>query len=120
YSDSISKRVRAATEVMRTKARTGKLVSAKMPPWLRAEGKGDDRRAVVIPEKAAVMQRIYDSLIAGKGLVAIERQLGKEDVPPLTTGKKWAQTTIRRLVMDRAVLGEYQPHAGRGNDPQPH
>jgi DNA invertase Pin-like site-specific DNA recombinase len=119
YSETLSRRVRAATAVMRTRARTGQLVSAKMPPWLAAEGKGTDRRAVVIPEKAAIVQRIFDELIAGKGLVAIERQLVKEDVPPLTTGQKWAQTTLRRLVTERAVLGEYQPCTGRGKDRKP-
>lgn len=114
YSEALSKRVSAAWEVMHKKAREkGILVSAKMPPWLRAVGEGDERRAVPIPEKVAVVQRVFDLLIAGKGVTRIVRTLTKDGTPPLTRGQGWSTTTVRRLLRDRALLGEHQPRTGR-------
>jgi DNA invertase Pin-like site-specific DNA recombinase len=108
YSVALSGRVRAAWEVMRKKARNGTLVSARMPPWLRAVGTGGERRAVVIPEKAAVVQRVFDLAVAGWGVTRIVRALTKDGTPPLT-GRGWSRVSLRRLLADRAVLGEYQP-----------
>jgi DNA invertase Pin-like site-specific DNA recombinase len=108
YSVALSGRVRAAWEVMRTKARGGTLVSAKMPPWLRAVGTGAERRAVVVPEKAALVQRIFDLAVAGWGVTRIVRALTRDGTPPLT-GRAWGRTTLHRLLSDRAVLGEHQP-----------
>jgi DNA invertase Pin-like site-specific DNA recombinase len=108
YSVALSGRVRAAWEVMRKKARNGTLVSAKMPPWLQAVGKGDERRAVVVPEKAALVQRVFDLAVSGWGVTRIVRALTKDKTPSLT-GRPWGRTTLHRLLSDRAVLGEHQP-----------
>jgi DNA invertase Pin-like site-specific DNA recombinase len=108
YSAALSGRVRAAWEVMRKKARNGTLVSAKMPPWLRAVGTGEERRAVVVPKKAALVQRVFALAVAGRGVTRIVRALTKDGTPPLT-GRAWGRTTLHRLLSDRAVLGEHQP-----------
>jgi DNA invertase Pin-like site-specific DNA recombinase len=116
YSLSLSGRVRAAWEAKRKKLRErlaeGKkvLLSAKMPPWLAAVGKGDERRAVLVPAKAATVQRIFDMAAAGVGLTRIVRTLKGDGTPPLNGG--WSRIWVRRLLTDRATLGEFQPTAG--------
>jgi hypothetical protein len=110
YQESLQKseRIAAAWQMKRTKARMGILISARIPPWLRVEGEGEVRRAVVIPEKVTVVQRLFDMVLGGMGVTAIAHQLIREGVPPLTK-KAWSQTTIRRFIKDRSVLGEFQP-----------
>src|SRR5262249_10931772 len=112
YSQTLSNRVRVAWEGMRQKAREKKvLVTAKIPPWLRAVGEGEARRAVPIPERVATVQRIFDLAIAGRGLTRIIGALAADGTPPLTRGEAWCRATVRRLLADRGVLGEYQPTA---------
>jgi DNA invertase Pin-like site-specific DNA recombinase len=116
YSLALSGRIRAAWEAKRKKLREklaeGRkvLLTAKMPPWLEAVGKGDERRPVLVPEKAAVVQRIFDMVISGVGVARVVRALVADETPPLR--RPWCRVTIRRMLADRAVLGEYQPTAG--------
>jgi DNA invertase Pin-like site-specific DNA recombinase len=120
YSKALSERVAAAWELKRKKAREGGTLATKvMPPWLAPAGEGDARRAVAVPEKAAVMRRIIDMVMAGQGAPRIVRTFLEEGVPPLSRRQKWCRTTVRRLVTDRALIGEYQPMKGRGKDRRP-
>jgi DNA invertase Pin-like site-specific DNA recombinase len=116
YSEALSARVGAAWELKRHKARNGKvLATAKMPPWLAPAGDKDDRRPVVVPEKAALVRRVYDLAVSGQGVARIVRTLTEDGTPPLTRGQAWSRTTVYRLLTNRAVLGEYQPGRGRAN-----
>src|SRR5262249_35700985 len=87
-----------------------------MPPWLAAVGSGASRRAVIIPEKVAVVQRIYDMAVAGRGVSRILRTLLADGTPPLTRQAVWCRATLGRILTDRAVLGEYQPCGGGGKN----
>lgn len=109
----------------RDKARAGgTLMTGAMPPWLRPVGEGDARRAEVIPEKAAVVKLIFDKAVNGRGAVQIAKDLTDAGVPPLPRpgkggkkprGMKWARSTVRRVLTDRSVLGEFQPMKGHGS-----
>src|SRR5262249_57470054 len=115
YSQTLSDRLASAWEAKRKKARAaGTLATAMLPAWLQPAGSGDDRRAVVVPQKVAIVGRIFADVIAGVGLSRILARLLAEGVPPIFRRGRWARSTIRRLVTDRAVLGEYQPTPGRG------
>jgi DNA invertase Pin-like site-specific DNA recombinase len=120
YSDALSKRVGSAWQRKKEKAReNGTLATAAMPPWLAAVGKGDERRAVVVNEKADVVRRIFDLAIGGHGCTRLVRLLIEEKVPPITRRGRWSRTSVRRIITDRAVLGEHQPMLGRGRDRKP-
>jgi DNA invertase Pin-like site-specific DNA recombinase len=114
YSKTLSDRVGAAWELKRKKARQGTLATAAMPPWLAPAGEGDDRRAVVVPEKAATMRRVYDMVLAGHGLTRIVKTLEEDGTKPITRRRVWSKSSLRRLLADRAALGEHQPMKGRG------
>src|SRR5262249_31585786 len=107
YSEALSARVGAAWEEKRKRVRTlGTLATAAMPPWLVPAGEGEGRRAVVVPPKAAVVQRIFDLVTAGHGTTRVVRALVEDGTPPLTRRQAWCRTTVRRILTDRSVLGE--------------
>jgi DNA invertase Pin-like site-specific DNA recombinase len=128
YSETLSKRVSAAWEVMRGKARQRILVSARIPAWLKPVGQGSERRAVVIPEKAAIVRHVFDLALAGHGTIVIRRLLSEDKLdngrrnphkrPPLS-GPDWTRKAVWDLLRDRSVLGEYQPKSGGKNSGEP-
>jgi DNA invertase Pin-like site-specific DNA recombinase len=79
YSDNLSARARSAHEGKRKKARDGKgTLSAKPPGWLRI---GADGKPELIPERAAVVRRIFDLCRAGHGVAGIVKRLTADKVP---------------------------------------
>jgi DNA invertase Pin-like site-specific DNA recombinase len=115
YSKNLSDRVSVAKAIARRKAREkGTLMSAVMPPWLAPAGKGDERRAVVVPEKVALVHRLADLVLAGHGARRIVHMLTNDGTPPLTRAGTWSKTTVRRLLTNRALLGEHTPRLGTG------
>jgi DNA invertase Pin-like site-specific DNA recombinase len=116
YSEALSARVGAAWQLKREKARKGTLATAAMPPWLEPAGEGDGRRAVIVPEKVATVRRIFDMVIAGHGVSRVVRTLVEDGTPPIARRQAWCRTTVRRILADRTVLGEYQPRRGRGKE----
>jgi DNA invertase Pin-like site-specific DNA recombinase len=114
YSETLSRRVAAAWQHKRERARAGVLATAKMPPWLRAEGPREARRAVVIPEKVAVVLLIFEMAVAGLGIKRILRALLEAGTPPITSRLAWSRSGVRRILTNRAVLGEHQPTRKQG------
>ena len=85
------------------------------PTWLRSEvtGEGRDRKIKYhqIPEKVAIVQRIFDMFEDGLGSTAIAAQLTADKVETPRAGKSgWHHSAVLETVKNRAVLGEYQPH----------
>src|SRR5262249_61590694 len=91
----------------RKTATTVKL-TRKCPAWLALAA---DRSAyLVIEEKAALVRRVF-ALAEGLGVGQIAGVMHRE-CPQGMTGKGWNPAEVRRLLRSRAVLGEFQPHAG--------
>jgi DNA invertase Pin-like site-specific DNA recombinase len=104
-----------------------KLVTRSRPAWLVVT---EDGRFEPIPEAVEAVRMIFDLKRKGIGLGTIEQRLngGGFWVPPLkkgggrprkdgrpavrqqTTG--WRISYIRKILVNRAVLGEYQPYHG--------
>ena len=88
YSAKLSKRVAVSWEVRRQRARDkGALPTSQTMPWLTAVGKGEERRAVVIPERADVVRRVFDLAIAGQGVSRIVRAPARRRCPRLRGGR---------------------------------
>ncbi|KHA63170.1 recombinase family protein [Sphingomonas sp. Ant20] len=68
-----------------------------------------------IPDKVAVVQRIFELYASGVAKVAITRILNGDGVPPFRGGDGWGPSSVKALIDSRAVIGEYQ-HKSRAQD----
>jgi DNA invertase Pin-like site-specific DNA recombinase len=118
HSESAMKSERVGAAWRRKKERAaenGEPLTARAPAWLRLV---DGRWEVDEPAAEAVRQ-VYRLATAGYGLTAITQRLNKEGVHTLGRVKHWARSYVAKLLGNRAVLGEYQPHKGRGAKRKP-
>lgn len=106
------KRVSSAWRNKQKEARdTGKPLGKLRPLWLDLTPDG----YVPNPEKAAVVQRLFDLSTKGYGSRVIAAKLNQEGIPSFSAGRKnfsglWGFSTVRHILDSRTVLGEYQPH----------
>jgi DNA invertase Pin-like site-specific DNA recombinase len=106
---------RAWAEKKRRAAEHGEPVTAQGPSWLRLVG----GRWQVVGDAADTVRAIFRLVIEGHGLRTIAKRLNAEGVPPIGRSKHWFQSYLAKIVGNRAVVGEYQPHAGRGGGRRP-
>lgn len=95
----------------RSRIRSGEYHLAKTPAWLKA--KRDGSRVVgyeVIPERARAIRLIFKLCNEGHGLTAICERLNSSDIPPMGRAKHWGRSSVSKILNNRAVIGEYQPH----------
>lgn len=105
-----SERIRKAWKSKHEAARLKKApVSGACPKWLRLVDGGYQ----VIPEKAAVIRRVFQMASQGVGMSRICKRLNAEGVPPLGRAHAFNSGDLKRLLSSRTVLGEYQPGKGR-------
>jgi DNA-binding CsgD family transcriptional regulator len=76
------------------------------PGWL---GLTDDRTEFVyLPDRAEIVQRIFQLSIGGLGGYTIAKLLNAEGVPAFGSSKRWDQSTIHNMLSSKATIGEYQ------------
>jgi DNA invertase Pin-like site-specific DNA recombinase len=147
HSESAAKsgRMREAWEGKRELARAGQcqkptkrmgsdayFLTHLLPAWCELRG----GKIVKVPERAAIVHRMFQLAAAGYGRGLIARKLTADKLPPFSTAKvvkkgterermvggKWNASTVGALLRDRRVLGEYQPRTREGKmagDPIP-
>jgi len=101
-----SKRVR---DHFKKRLKAGEYVGHTWPVWLKKTGPAHFEP---IPERVAVVQRLFDLTAKGHGCVDLTRRANEEGWPSLSQRKKpsgWHHANILKLLRNRAVLGEYQP-----------
>ncbi|MGE0627901.1 MAG: recombinase family protein [Hyphomicrobiaceae bacterium] len=103
-----SARLKAAWEAKRSRVAATPL-TAKAPAWLRLLP-GTPRKFEVVEPRAAVVRRIFDMTLAGKGQHTIVRLLNKEGVPTFGRGSLWQRSYVCKILSNSAVVGEYRPH----------
>ena len=104
-----SKRVRDAYAKKHELARTeNKPMGNAKPMWL--ELSDDKKQYILRPDRAALVQRIYQLAIDGYGKGASSKKLNIEGIPSFK-GKTWGASSLDKVLNNRAVLGEYQPYS---------
>jgi hypothetical protein len=63
--------------------------------------------------KGEVVVRIFEMAAAGTGKRLIARRLNDEKIPTFGKSSTWGHSYIQKIPLDRAVLGQYQPHKGK-------
>lgn len=88
------------------------------PAWLALE----DGQYKTINSRVELIRRIFELSNTGWGRIKIVKQLNKENIKPWgspeysDSGKvrnksgKWGTSTIAKILQNKAVIGEYQPH----------
>jgi len=114
YEESKTKsvRIKEAFGKRRTKARNGEKLSGQKPRWLDANGKP-------IPAAVKAIKKLFELKRQGKGYDRVARELNTGGYwRPLETG--WSTSYVRQRVLgDRRIIGEYQPHVMINGKPVP-
>jgi DNA invertase Pin-like site-specific DNA recombinase len=104
-------RLRAAWKGKRAKAAEKPLTSIA-PAWLELDTTTGRFRP--IPERAAVVARIFAMAAEGVGLQAIADRLNREGVPTFGArgreGQFWRRSYVHRIATSEAVVGTAIPH----------
>jgi DNA invertase Pin-like site-specific DNA recombinase len=111
-----SKRVGDAREAERRRMReTGEVVTRRLPAWVEEVG----GRPALIPERAAVVKRIFRLAGTGYGVPSIVALFEKEGVPAFGSTGRWTRSYVGLILTDKRALGELQPLKGAAPDGPP-
>ncbi len=83
-------------------------LTAQCPAWLSLTA--DKESFIVLEDRAAIVQRIFEESASGIGNYSIARRLNKAGVQPFGRSQGWQISYINKILTNRAVLGEFQPH----------
>jgi DNA invertase Pin-like site-specific DNA recombinase len=111
-----SQRIAASWKARRDGVAKGKkivIASWAIPGWIRPNADGTDYE--LIPERAAVVRKIFALAAEGYGTKAIAKKLMDAGVEPI--GRRspkqdqphWEHSYVWKIINNRQVLGEYQP-----------
>lgn len=108
----------------RRKEISQKPMTRKLPGWLVGECEVVDdkpkiKKIKIDKEKAAIVKRIFNLAIDGKGDHGISRELNQTKTPTLGYGKVWQSSYVRLILNNRATIGEFQPHTSHEDKRQP-
>ncbi len=78
------------------------------PGWMRLR---EDRSGFdLIPERAAIVQRIFRLTLEGVGQHSIASTLNREGVKVFGRGRHWHRSYINKMLADQSTIGIYTPH----------
>ncbi|WP_176079425.1 recombinase family protein [Paraburkholderia tropica] len=96
-------------EKKKAAAESGKIMSRECPRWLAVN---EDKSAfLVLEDRVESVRKVFAMRIAGHGVVSIVNRANKEKWPVPGKGETWHISLVGRLLRNRALLGEYQPHS---------
>jgi len=102
-----SQRVGEAWKNKRAQASTKKL-TVMCPNWMKLS---PDRTHFILNDAHVLtIKRIFAECINGKGTRVITADFNREKIPTYGRTPYWAESTIKKILNSRAVLGEYLPH----------
>ncbi len=103
-----SRRIAAAWHAKRQAVDQGKRLTETRPNWLdvSASGNGFD----VIKDRAKVIDRIFKETVNGFGVALIAKRLNEDGVPTWGETDGWRDSYIKKLLVNRALLGELALH----------
>lgn len=78
------------------------------PAWLQLST--DRSHFSVIEDRVTIVQSIFEDCAAGIGNFSIARRLNEARVPPFSISNGWHESYVQKILANRAVLGEFQPH----------
>ena len=109
YEESKTKSVRlsAAWSNKRHQLDSKKLTRVA-PAWLTLSA--DRSTFTVVTGRNLIVQRIFNEAEQGFGSFSIARRLNVDRVDTFGTSRGWQESYVTKILINRAVLGEFQPH----------
>lgn len=101
-------RVGDAWKNKRKQASQGRPMTKWAPAWLALSS--DRERFDAIPERVEVVRSIFEDAASGIGMYRIVGRLNQSQTPTFNPSKGWHQSYVAKILQNRAVLGEFQPH----------
>lgn len=127
YSENISYRVGKRWTEKRELAAAGHgILTATSPGWLQAVGEWggkntpDNRHFELIPERAAIVVKVYQLAADGMGSWGIANYLNERNVEPwgkraaTSTRSRWNHTSVLNILNSPAVEGIHYPMTSEG------
>lgn len=109
YEESRTKSIRVGAAWANKRKTIGEMKLTRMSPsWLKLSN--DRKLFEPIPDRVEVVRSIFREAAAGKGSFQIARTVNQSNVPPFGEGSGWHESFISKILTNRAVLGEFQPH----------
>jgi len=109
-----SERLKSVWKQKRVVASNGRKMAGQCPAWLRLSE--DKSEFIVLPERAEVINQIFEMKLAGKGSTWIETQLN-EQKGIWKPKNGWRKSYINKLLHNnRELIGEFQSHKKIAND----
>lgn len=111
HDESVNKanKLAAAWKLKRERVAGGEkfVMTRRAPAWVKVEG--NPAAFVLIPERAAIVRRIFDETVAGLGKAIIAKRLNQEGVPTFGRAAGWHSSYIQKILSSPTVLGDMQP-----------
>jgi DNA invertase Pin-like site-specific DNA recombinase/ElaB/YqjD/DUF883 family membrane-anchored ribosome-binding protein len=91
-------------------------LTAIAPGWL--ELSEDKSRFLLVPHRVKLVQEIFEWSKNGLGAEAIAKRLNQKNVPTFGSRAKntWHTSYIKKILGNKSVLGEFQPHVVVGGN----
>lgn len=103
-----SERKKASVDLKLKLARRNKTpISAKCPAWLELDK--THNKFVLINNRVALIKRIFEDYLNGNGVYTIVKNLNEGEIKVWGRGKAWHLSYVKKILNNRAVIGEYQP-----------
>jgi DNA invertase Pin-like site-specific DNA recombinase len=104
-----SHRIAAAWANKRANAHLQPL-TAKCPAWLKLMVKDSKKTYEVIPDRVKIVESIFADAARGIGAYTITRRLNEKSIASFGKSAGWQTSSVSKILTNRAVLGEFQPH----------
>ena len=103
-----SHRISAAWKNKRARATEQVPMTKWCPAWLKLAK--DRTHYVPIPERVEIVRAIFQDAASGMGIYSIATRLNQAFVRTFDSPNGWHTSYIAKILNNRAVLGEFQPH----------
>jgi len=83
-------------------------MTSKCPAWLRLSK--DKKEFEIIKDRAELIRQVFSDSCNGMGNFSIARRLNERKIKSWGKSTGWQPSYIQKILNNRAVLGEFQPH----------
>lgn len=80
--------------------------AAGAPPYgYTTTADGEEKKLIILPERAKVVERIFALYASGVGVKSIAHSLNAHGIPAARKGSTWAPTAIREMIRNETYIG---------------